>query len=95
MCIGKCHKFPFLKKNDVMLGPCWTRNDARGQGLYPGMINYIAHEIKKSRPDAEIYIVVREENISSTKGVLKADFRRIGSVEKTPKLKIYSKVNLD
>ncbi|MBQ8783089.1 MAG: hypothetical protein IJZ57_04880 [Clostridia bacterium] len=95
MAIGKCRKFPFLKKNDYILGPSWTRNDARGQKLLAKMLNYISAEILKEHPDANIYTVVREENIASTKGVLKADFKKIGYVEKTPKLKIYSKVHLD
>lgn len=95
MCIGKCNKFPFLKKHDFIIGPCWTRNDSRGKRIYPKMINYIAaHSINKFA-DANVYILVREENVASTKGVLRSDFKKIGYVEKTPKLKIYSKVYLD
>ncbi len=95
MCIGKCQKFPFLKKNDCILGPGWTREDVRGKGLLAKMLNYICQDVLKEHPDANIYAVVREENVSSTKGIFKADFKKIGYVEKTPKLKIYSKVHLD
>lgn len=95
MCIGKCKKFPFMKKNDYILGPSWTRTDTRGQRLLAKMLNYVSQDILKKYPDANIYTVVREENVASTKGVLKADFKKIGYIEKTPKLKIYSKVHLD
>lgn len=95
MSIGKCKKFPFLKKNDYILGPSWTRDDARGQKLLAKMLNYISAEILKEHPDANIYTVVREENVASIKGVLKSDFKKIGYVEKTPRLKIYSQVHYD
>lgn len=95
LCIGKCKKFPFLDKNDYILGPSWTRDDTRGQRLLAKMLNYVSCDILKKYPDANIYTVVREENVASTKGVLKADFKKIGYVEKTPGLKIYSKVHLD
>lgn len=95
MCIGKCKKFPFLNEGDYILGPGWTRSDARGRSLLSKMLNFVAQDIRKSNPNANIYTAVREENIASTKGVLKGDFKRIGYVEKTPKLKIYSKVHLD
>ena len=95
LCIGKCKKFPFLNKNDYILGPSWTRDDTRGQRLLSKMLNYVSQDILSKHPDANIYTVVREENVASTKGVLKSDFKKIGYIEKTPKLKIYSKVHYE
>ena len=34
----KCFKFPFLKKNDIHIGPCYTAEEYRGQGIYPAVL---------------------------------------------------------
>lgn len=49
--IRRCFKYSFLCKQDVLISPCWTRADKRGQGIYPEMINGIASRVckKKSR----------------------------------------------
>ena len=34
-------KFPFLNKNDIEIGPCWTDETYRGRGYYPYVISRI------------------------------------------------------
>lgn len=34
-------KFPFLKTNDIEIGPCWTDENFRGRGYYPFVISKI------------------------------------------------------
>lgn len=37
----KCFRFSFLGKNDCEIGSCWTREDMRGRGIYPAVLQYI------------------------------------------------------
>lgn len=89
--IGKCKKFQFLGKHDYVIGPCWTRDDYRGRGIYSGIINYIGDLYYKKNNASNIYILIQKENTPSLNGVKKSDFINIGSVEKSKYLKIFSK----
>ena len=33
--LPKFFKFPFMQKDDIQIGPCWTHKDYRGKGIYP------------------------------------------------------------
>lgn len=90
--IAKCHKFGFLKQGDYSIGPCWTRDDQRGKGLFGDMLNYIASAIIKENPQSKVYVLVRTENEKSMRGVAKANFVNVGVVKKTPWLKQYSAI---
>lgn len=92
--IGKCSKFPFLKKNDYVIGPCWTRDDKRGKGIYAAMINYIGFSYMKDCPESHIYILVREQNAASIRGVEKANFKKVGTVTKSKYLKKYTDISI-
>lgn len=87
--IPYCKKFSFMQKKDYLLGPCFTRVDCRGQHIYPNMLMHISKEILEVNPDAEIYILIREENLESLKGIAKTDFELIGKCTKTKILKHY------
>lgn len=86
----KCYKFPFLKSNDIHIGPCFTHPDYRGQGIYPAVIQRITTDFGlNSEKGPHGYMIVDEKNVSSIRGVEKAGFKKTGIVEKTGFLKIY------
>ncbi len=89
--IPHCAKFSFMKKGDIQIGPCWTRPDHRGQGIYGTVLNYIAQKALESNPQANMYVLIREANIPSTKGIHKANYVPVGEVKKTKYLKLYKK----
>lgn len=77
--IPKCFKFPFLKENDYEIGPCQTKKEFRGQGLYPMVLKKIvATEFSSSN----YFMIVHESNVCSIKGIKKAGFVECGRVEK-------------
>ncbi len=90
--IPHCPKFSFMGKNDFVIGPCWTREDYRGQGLYGKVLNRIGEKYTAENPEAELYILVRNENTSSVKGVQKSAFIPAGQCSKTKYLKHYKNV---
>ncbi len=90
-----CAKFSFIKKEDYQIGPCWTRDDCRGQGLYGKMLTYISEQKIKDCSSANTYVLVREANKESTKGIKKTRFIRVGICEKTKYLRHYKNVVKD
>ncbi len=87
--IPYCRKFSFMKKHDYQIGPCYTREDCRGKNIYPDMLMQISKEILEESPDSDIYVLIREQNEASLKGIAKADFEMVGRCTKTPMLKHY------
>lgn len=79
-----CYKFSFMGKEDYVIGPCWTRNDLRGGGIYPVTINYLASMIVNNNNSSNVYILVRPENKESIKGVEKfKEWVYFGTIKKT------------
>ena len=76
--VGKCFKFPFLSKSSAEIGPCATHSDFRGMGIYPMVLNYI----RSIGEYTDYYMLVRSDNTASIRGIEKAGFLRIGTVEK-------------
>lgn len=85
--VPKCCKFPFLSKGEYEIGPCVTREDYRGKGIYPYMLGCIL----ASEPGANFYMIVRSTNQASIRGMEKAGFQRCGSVVRSRILKNYRK----
>lgn len=63
-------KYPFLNKNERSIGPCNTILEARGKGIYPYVISYIV----KNNSFNKYYLFVRNNNISSIRGITKTNF---------------------
>lgn len=80
----RCFKFPFLKGEDIHIGPCWTHENYRGKGIYPAVLYNVCTENKGDK-----YMIIDDKNISSQKGVYKAGFSKIGSLIKSRIFKIY------
>lgn len=78
--IEKCCKFPFMKKDDIEIGPCYTRKDMRGKGIYPSVLNYIIQTELTEHNFA--YMIVEENNSSSLRGIQKLGFINIGNLKK-------------
>ena len=90
--IPYCAKFSFMNKGDFCIGPCWTKEDYRGKGIYGSVLNYIAKMILKDNETVDLYVLIREANASSTRGIQKANFVPVGKSTKTKYLKHYKKV---
>jgi len=39
--IPKMFKFSFMNSNDLEIGPCYTEESYRGQGIYPFVLNWV------------------------------------------------------
>ena len=85
--VPKCYKFPFMDKQDYEIGPCWTKEEYRGRGLYGRALGHIIG--KFGGEDTHFYMIVHEGNKSSMRGVEKAGFEICGYVKKTKWLKRY------
>ncbi len=83
--LPKFYKFGYMQKGDYVIGPCVTRHEFRGKGIYPCVLKHILNQLKPST----VYMVVDETNPSSIKGIEKAGFIRYGIVKKTKFLKKY------
>ena len=85
--LPKIIKFPFMNKNDLEIGPCWTKEEYRGQGIYPYVLSYIIREYRQR--NKRVFMMTDESNIASQSGILKAGFRFYGSGYRSKILGIY------
>lgn len=76
-------KYIIIPENFAWLHDFWTHPDFRGFGIYPTLLKYICKDIllqgKISYPH-NILIDTSCSNVSSNKGILKADFEFIGNI---------------
>lgn len=84
-CISKCYKFPFMKNNDIHIGPCETSSAYRGRGIYPNVLLRIICDNQNS----DFYMIIDDKNISSQKGVSKVGFKKIQNLKYNTILKTY------
>ena len=87
--VPKCGKFSFLKKGDYEIGPCVTSEKFRGRGVYQYVLRHITSQ--QMFQGANFYMIVREDNFPSVRGIEKSGFLRCGTVTKTRWLKNYKK----
>ncbi|CAA6805030.1 MAG: Unknown protein [uncultured Sulfurovum sp.] len=90
--LPKFFKFPFMKSDDLEIGPSWTAIEFRGKGLFPSVIAYILEHFKKGHRD--FHILVHDDNISSQKAIQKVDFQEWGRGYRTKFLGIYKVENV-
>ena len=67
-------KFPFLEKNDIEIGPSWTKEAFRGRGYYPYALSRIIEN--ELHDGGTAYMIVNNENVSSQHGIAKVGFRK-------------------
>ncbi len=68
--ICKNFKYPFINKDEIVIGPCNTEESARGKGIYPFVLNYIVSNTNYK----SYYLIIRPENKASIHGAEKAGF---------------------
>ncbi len=85
--LPKFFKFPFMRKEDIEIGPCWTHQNFRGKNIYPFILTLILKNL--SFLDRTFYIMTDENNIPSQKGILKAGFKLFAEGSKKGILGIY------
>lgn len=88
--IPACAKFPFMDRNDLEIGPCYTYPAFRGNGIYPKVLSEICR--RRGNNTSSFYMIVDETNLPSIKGIEKAGFVRCGSVHKSKFNKRYNLV---
>lgn len=82
----KIYKFAFMDDcRGIHIGPCFTYEEYRGQGLYPYLLQKVILGLKGKQ---NFYIFCDERNIASKKGIEKAGFKAFAIGRKT-KLGIY------
>lgn len=78
--IHRCFKFPFLKRNDIEIGPCRTEEDWRGRNIYPFVLKWIA--AGELEEQGRAFLIISEKNKSSMAGARKAGFQKMCGVRK-------------
>ncbi len=73
----KSYKFPFLQKNQLCIGPCYTNPSYRGKGIYGRVLLQI---VEMHKDITDFYMIVHDCNTSSRRGVEKAGFEVAGEV---------------
>lgn len=93
--LPKNYRSPFLKKNDLILGPVWTHEKYRKKGILRFSISYIYAQLKES--NRAFWWVCNEENKSSRYSIEKIGFSLIGegTIKNNNKIKIFSYFNLN
>lgn len=74
--LPKYYRYPFMGNNDIQIGPYWTADGYRGQGICPIMICKIMNKYKFKKKYA--YVVMRENNTRSQRCVIKAGLNFYG-----------------
>lgn len=85
--VPRCVKFPFLGKNEYVIGPSVTSERYRRKGSYVYMLDAITSLAEYK--NATFYMIVSADNLPSVKGIEKAGFIRCGRVSKTRISKIF------
>jgi RimJ/RimL family protein N-acetyltransferase len=68
--LPKYYRYPFMNDDDVQIGPFWTAEDYRGQGICPIVISRVMEDYKSRNKYA--YIITRENNVNSQRSITKA-----------------------
>lgn len=72
--IGKGWRFPFMKDNDIEIGPCWTQPEFRSRGLFSSVLRNILSDFQEH----QIWIFAEETNVASIRGIERAGFKFVG-----------------
>jgi len=70
----KVYRFPFMKKDDIQIGPCFTYQNYQKRGIYTLVLQYlISHYYKNGR---NLWIYCNENNEASRKTIEKVGFKK-------------------
>lgn len=73
-------RFPYMEKNTLQFGPCFTQKEYRGNGFYPLMLNYLM--CKQVDMYKVFYIFCCDDNTALMRGISKAGFSLFGKGKK-------------
>jgi RimJ/RimL family protein N-acetyltransferase len=76
--IPKNIRFPFMGKNDLQIGPCYTNENYRGKGIYTTVLKLIPQVL--AEPNRTFWIFTTEHNFISQRAIERSGYLRIGSV---------------
>lgn len=94
MVLPKSFRFPFMKKDDLQIGPSWTNPKHRRKGLLSFAIAKM-HETFKDK-DRNFWYITKEENIPSNAAIIKIGFVKFGEgVRKDMGLGLVGVYNID
>ena len=79
--VTKLPIFPFMNGRDWHIGPCATVPDERGKGFYPLLLQYIRDNHQNF--GGEYYMMTKDDNISSQRGIHKVGGVKFGEGFKT------------
>lgn len=76
--LPRYYRYLFMGSNDIQIGPYWTAEEYRGQGICPFVIREIINQYKAHKRYA--YVIIMENNMKSQRSALKAglNFYRYG-----------------
>lgn len=71
-----------MKKGDIEIGPCQTKETYRGKGIYPFVLYQILKDYGKRNRNCVAWMIIADNNIASVKGVEKVGFKLDGKVKR-------------
>ncbi len=72
----KVYRFPFMNKNDIQIGPCFTYENYQRRGIYTLVLQFvISHYCLENR---DLWIYCNERNEASRKTIEKVGFEKYG-----------------
>jgi RimJ/RimL family protein N-acetyltransferase len=77
--IGKGWRFPFMNKEDIEIGPCWTDRANRNQGIFTAVIQQILYDYSSHQG----WMICDEDNAASRRGIEKAGLELIARGNRT------------
>ncbi len=77
---SKSFKFPFMKENDIHIGPIWTDPNHRGEGIASYVVEKI-FELYKTK-ERVFWLMINDRNPASKKIAKNYGFIECGKVEK-------------
>lgn len=70
------YRFPFMKANDMQIGPCLTFEKYQKRGIYAAVLRYLISEYNHA--NRTLWIYCNENNHASRKAIEKVGFEFVG-----------------
>jgi len=90
--IPKNFRFPFMKTNDLQIGPCFTYPGFRKQGIYTKVLKFIPNFFGKT--GTTFWIYTTQSNLLSQKAIEKAGYIFVSYMKSTSLFRILKQVKV-
>ena len=67
--LPRYYRYPFMGSNDIQIGPYWTAEEYRGQGICPFIIRKTLSDYQLRRGYA--YVLISEDNLKSQRSAIR------------------------